>query len=325
MCHNYLNLELLKGKPKMNNTAQKWISGIDKNSSYKNYIDWLNRVISGLETKDRIDIVSRMISQSDIDWHGAIGELVYAAFWKHLKWKFKKDPMLKKKTPDYDVIFDAINNRSFIGEISVITHNHPHQNTELLGSRQILVDGKPANKSPTITKFIDQVHRFATKLGQKYEKYMDILDNRPFVICFYITGNDVYNDICLGDFQINKALWGNYNFSFSDGQTSFQPTVTKSQHDQNEYNGILVHDKFRKLSAVIVCREKWHSTITPNVEESGHLAELKAYYSFSISINPFGCWPSITDNPFHNASLPVSGLIEENKIKLNEPTSFEFY
>ncbi len=307
----------------MNNTAYKWISGIDKHPSHKNYIDWLNNEISFLDAKDRADIVSRITSQSDNSYHGAISELVYAAFWRHLKWNYMKDYILEKKTPDYKVTFDVTHDQSFISEISVVTHNHPHQKTEFLESGQILVDEKPADELPTITKPIDQAHRFAMKLGQKYDKYKDILDSVPFVICLYIHGFD--NNFYLGNFQINKALYGNLNFSFSDGQTSYQPTVLKGQHDQNEHNGIFAIEEFTNLSAVIICREEWYPIKTHDIEESNQLAEFKACYSFNISVNPFGCWPTITDNPFHNASLPVSGLIEDNNIKLNEPVSIEFY
>ncbi len=323
MSHNYLNSELLISHPHMNNTAHKRISGIDKDSSCKNYIDWLNRVIFSLDAKDKKYIVSKMISQSDIDWHGAIGELVYAAFWKNLKWNFEKDPILKKKTPDYKVTFDEINNRSFIGEISVVTHNQPNQKNEFLESGQILVDGIPADELPTITEPIDQVHRFATKLGQKYDKYKDILDNKPFVICFYI--HEFENNFYLGNFQVNNALYGNLNISFLDGQTSFQPTVTKSQHNQNEYNGIFASEEYTKLSAVIICREKWDPIKTQNIKESDQLTEFKYSYSFSVSVNPFGCWPKINSNPFHKVGLPVSGLVEGNKIKLKESASIEFY
>jgi len=307
----------------MNNTAHKWISGINKHPSHKKYIDWLNNEISFLDAKDRADIVSRIASQSDSSYHGAISELVYAAFWKHLKWNYTKEYILMEKTPDYKVTFDASNNQSFIGEVSVVTHNHPHQKSEFLESGQILVDGKPADELPTITNPIDQAHRFAMKLGQKYKKYKDIIDNKPFVICLYIHGFE--NNFYLSDFHINKALYGNLNFSFSDGETFYQPTVFKGQHNQNEYNGIFAFEDFAKLSAVIICREEWYPIETHNIEGTNQLDEFKSSYSFSISVNPFGCWPTITHNPFQNARLSVSGLIDDKNIKFNEPTSIEFY
>ena len=318
-----LNIGLIKNNPNINESAFNLISRASNIPSYKEYVNWLNSLISELNVEDGVDIISRITSQSENSFYGAVAELVFGAFWKHLKWPFNKAPSIGNRTPDFRVIFDSDKKQQFICEISVVTHNQPHHNIERdCETGQITVDGISVDKLPTLQGPIKQTHRFAVKLCEKFRKYIKLLNCTPFVMGLYVHG---INNHYLSDFQLYNALFGKKTISFPSGQQFFRPSLSKSRYAQNEYDGVFAFEEFKGLSAVIICRENWHESTSQDVVDLELPINFKAKYSFGVYVNPLGCWPKLSENPFHYAKFPVSGLIDSENIKFNEPALIAFY
>lgn len=310
----------------MSNTARNRISCIPECKWVEEYFAFLNKQIQSLSEKQKRDIISRIVSSDDNQYHEAIAELVYIAFWNKLNWSFEKDPEINGKTPDFKVCFDKEHNRSFLCDVTVVRHNHPHQDQridfdEKTGITTITVDGKVVDELPLITEPIDQAHRFLMRIKEKFENYRNILNDIPFVICFYQFEDTFY----LNDFQITNALFGDLKLDFKTGESWHQPSIQTTKHNQNVKRGIFGFEEYKPLMAIITCEQEFYQTSNTIIDKPKPHYPQKAKFSFGIYANLLGEWANKDNNPFSLLGFPVNGLIDVDKLQFCAPKEIEFY
>lgn len=331
LSNDLINPKLITHYPNMSDTARNWIARISECEWVEDYFNFLNRQLLSLKGSQRNEILTRIVSPNDTQYHEAIAELIYVAFWNHLKWPFEKDPKINGKTPDFKVNFDKKCNQSFLSEVTVVRHKHPRSNIVFdvqSGSiKSIKIDGKIIDKNtqglPPETTPIEQAHRFLMKIKEKFDKYSEILHNNLFIICFFI--HNRMDDFYLDDFQINNALFGDLVVNFDNGERWHQPSIQTTQHNQEVERGIFPFEKYKLLTAVIICSQSFYSTSKTKLKVPRPHYPQKAKFGFSIYANPLGKWANKEKNPFSLSGLPVNGVIDIDKLKFCDPKEMEFY
>lgn len=164
--------ELIAKYPTMSDTARTWISLIPKCKWIEDYFGWLNKQLCYLKPQHRKEVMKRLVSRDDNDYYEAIAEFVYMAFWNYLKWPFEKNPKIGKLTPDFKVNFDKKDNNSFLCDVTVVRHNHPHDTVVISGKTgNITINGKTIDRNtqklPLVSKPIQQAHRFLMKVKDR--------------------------------------------------------------------------------------------------------------------------------------------------------------
>lgn len=278
----------------MSKTARNWISRIPECKWLQDYFSELNKGLNCLKRKQRKDIIRRLVSQRDGEYHEAIAELAYILLWNHLGWPFEKDLCINGKTPDFKV---SLGNTFFICDATIVRHNHPHE-PKIIEAREDLT-------TPLPPATIEQSHRFLMKIKEKFEKY----GNFPLVIGFYQGKSE--DEFYLDDFQLRNALFGEERINFGTWEVYHQAKIINTEHGELKV-GVFTFDEYRPLSAVIVCTQESY----PISDE--RLQTPKPHYKFSFSIypNPLGEWADKRMNPFPPEGLSVDGLID---IQLNKP------
>ena len=142
----------------------------------------LNEALGRLTIKEQNKIIGRLVSSKDETYYEAIAEIVYILLWQHLSWDFDKDPLINKKSPDFRVISDKTSCSSFLCDVTVVRHNHPHETKVIETTKDF------HTPLPLVTVPIEQLQRFLMKIREKFEKYKEISISRncPLVIAFFI-------------------------------------------------------------------------------------------------------------------------------------------
>jgi len=319
MSDNLITSRLIIKYPTMSSTARNWISCIPECKWVENYFNWLNEQILHINLKQREQLIKRLVDQDDNKFYEAIAELVYIAFWNYLKLSFRKDPKIKDYTPDFEVFLDRKLKLSFLSDVTVVRHNHPHE--------KIVINGESIDKNTVklkpVTAPIQQSHRILMKIVEKFKKYYKILNNYHFVICLYKIGFE--NVFYLDDFQIRSALFGDLKLSFKNGESWYEPSIQTTVHNQQVCKGIFGFEEYKPLTAVITCDHEFYATSNTMLEKPKPHYPRKARFSFSIYLNPLGEWSKGTDDPFSTSDIQVNRLIDENKLSFCDPKVIDFY
>jgi hypothetical protein len=315
MSNDLIAPNLVQQYPAMSASARNWISGIPSYSWVKDSFDFLNRQLSLLSSKQRKEIIKRIVDPKDTKYHEAIAELVYVGFWNYLKWSFEKDPKINGQKPDFRVSYNKGGEDRFIGDVTVVRHNHPEKpiklNTDSIHHIQ---------KLPLVTQPIQQAHRFLMKIKEKFNKYRNTLSNTPFIICFFEYA--IEDSLYLDDFQIRNALYGDLKFDFGSGKLWYQPNIQPAAHGKSDV-GIFGFDEYRLLTGVAICREEFYQV--SNMMAEKRKPYWKPKYGFSIFPNPLGAWASKEKNPFSIAGFPINGIADTGQIESCEPKDIEFW
>ena len=245
--------------------------------------------------------------------------------WDSVKWRFEKDPKINGKTPDFRVSYGGDSKYSFLCDVTVVRHDHPHNDLVFDGKTgKMTMDGKPIEKLPPATQPIDQSHRFLMRINEKLDKYRQILtiEDKPFVICFFQYKFEDF--FYMDNFQIMNALFGDLTVSFRTGEFWPQPSIDITQHDQKVKRGIFGFEEYSHIGAVIVCKQEFFPTSDRMLEKPKPHYPQKAKFSFDIYVNPLGKW-TYDDNPFSFVGFPVNGLMDVDTLKFCEPKTIEFY
>lgn len=315
--------KLISQYPNMNHPARNLISAISKSPSVVAYIAWLNGQLTYLVPKQRIELLKRIVSQHANSYHEAIAELVFIALWRKLGWPFEKDPEIYGKKPDFKVFYEKGDNSFFISEITVIRHNHPYKEIEINGDFAEINNEKDKNKFPTITQPITQSHRVLMRIGEKFEKYKNILKGNPFVLCIYIPGHP--DTFFISDFQIRNALFGEKTINFTTGECSHKCKSMETEHKQNVEIGVFGFEKYNELNSIIVCKELYPQVTYTNGDNKEISDFWKLTPSFDIYANPLGLWANKQNNPFLAKDFPINGVTNEDILKFYDPKIINFY
>ena len=295
--------ELIKQYPNMNRTLRNWILWIPECEWVRDYFRGLDEGLGLLEVRELGEIINRLASEKEGEYHEAIAEIAYILLWKHLGWSFKKDPRINGKTPDFVVIPDGSKDLSFICDSTVVRHNHPHETT-LIETLEDLKKPLPLETAP-----IQQEGRFLMKIKEKFEKYKQIsIDtNAPLVIgCFL---EKVEDSLFLDDFQVENALFGYETVNFTTGEFYHMPKIIDTEHGKAKV-GIFAFDEYKPQTAIIVCGQESYRTSHEKLQHPKPHYPLKAKLSFDIYINPLGVWADEKKNPFPAEGHSVDGLID---------------
>lgn len=315
---NYLiHPKLVRQYPSMNATARKLISGIPEGGWAKDYVHFLNTQLGRLTRKQRKGMINRIASTTDAAYYEAVAELVYLAFWDHLRWPFEKDPMLGEQTPDFKVSFSKQQPNCFFCDVTVARHNHPEKPVVLKSETLNDIPELPPAKQP-----IQQAHRLLMKIQEKFNKYKCTLKDQPFAICFFNYGHE--DLFYLGDFQIRNALFGDLKLDFRSGRTWYEPSIQTTTHGKSDV-GVFGFDEYKSVAAVVVCREEFYQVSDTLPSESVSQQSWKVKFGFSVYSNPLGAWAVKEDNPFSRAGFPVIGLVDNDRPEFCETKWVEFW
>lgn len=299
---NQIRPQLIDQFPDMSETARKLISLIPQCKWVENYFSYLNENLRCLKSKQRDDIIRRLVSTEDEKYHEAIAELAYISLWKHLSWSFEKDPNIGGQTPDFKVSGE---NFGFFCDVAVVRHNNPHEHV-IIEKKEDLATPLPPCTDPIP---IEQSHRFLMKIEEKFRKYQQICIscNTPLVIAFFLY--DSADQFYLDDFQLARALYGEQTINFTTGEEYHQPKIMRTEHGESKV-GILTFDEYKPLSAIIVCKQEFYRTSNELQLNPEPRYPLKCTFTFSVYPNPFGEWTDERKNPFPKEEFSVNGLVD---------------
>jgi hypothetical protein len=323
MIYDYITPELIDQYPDMNSAARNNISAIRKSPWVRDYFCWLNKVLACLKRVEREKMVSRMIAKGEGSYHEVVAEIVFLDLWNWLRWRFTKDPTKSNKTPDFEVHYGAHHKSSFVCEVSVIRHDHPHAFTMIDEKGVIRVNGEIVKELPVITDPIDQVHRIIMKIDQKQKKYSAVLENTPIVVGLFQYGFE--NQFYMDEFQFKNALYGDLKCNFVSNEISHQPSVHTSESNQEIKRGLFGFEEYSHIAAVIVCCEDFYKFNIPQTKYSTSQEWWKLRYGFTIYSNPQSAWAQQKLNPFAKGNIPVSGILKGDRLLFSEPYEIEFY
>jgi hypothetical protein len=296
--NDLIHPKLIEQYPSMNATARNLISGIPEGGWAKDYVHFLNTQLGRLTRKQRKGMISRIASTTDAAYYEAVAELVYMAFWDHLRWPSEKDPTLGEQTPDFKVSYGR-EATHFFCDVTVVRHDRP--------PRRIVLNSEGLNnipKLPLVKEPLQQAHRFLMKIQEKFNKYESALGDDPLVICLFVYGHE--NLFYLDDFQVRNALFGDLKLNLGTDELWYEPGSELTAHGSSD-KGIFGFDQYKIISAVLVCTEEFYQTRSGGPREPMRVNSWKVRFGFHIHCNPLGGWATEEKNPFSKAGFSVDG------------------
>lgn len=241
------------------------------------------------------DLLGRLKSQEKNKKRSALGEIVFAGFFKRFNLNFLKDPEINGKTPDYKVYWNDKKDQShFIFETTLLNPNDFDRNRHRLPMNPLPL--RPNDEVIEEDIEINSTHRILMEVVQKYTKYKDycLQNNVPIII-------GLFPDFDLGEFyfdefQIRNSLFGEATFNFIQQELELIAQEKPTAHGTGKI-GIFSIKDFEHLASVIVCYQGNPNSdpISPQISAMNSICHNP--FDFDIWINPSSSLGR--SNPFH--------------------------